>query len=97
LRNEPRVLLLDEPTQGVDVGAKASIYELVRDAAAHGAAVVMASSDTAELASACDRVVVMRDGAACIEVTGSDLTEERLVIEGLGLASTTTTEVSSND
>jgi ABC-type sugar transport system ATPase subunit len=97
LRNEPRVLLLDEPTQGVDVGAKASIYELVRDAAAHGAAVLMASSDTAELASVCDRVVVMRDGAACTEVKGPELTEERLVVEGLGLASGTTTEVSSHD
>jgi ABC-type sugar transport system ATPase subunit len=85
LRNEPRVLLLEEPTQGVDVGAKAAIYELVRDAASHGAAVVMASSDTAELATVCDRVVVMRDGAARIELQGRDLTEERLVIEGLGL------------
>jgi ABC-type sugar transport system ATPase subunit len=85
LRNEPRVLLLDEPTQGVDVGAKAAIYELVRDAAERGAAVVMASSDTAELASVCDRVVVMRDGAACAEVERSELTEERLVVEGLGL------------
>jgi ribose transport system ATP-binding protein len=85
LRNEPRALLLDEPTQGVDVGAKAAIYELVRDAAARGAAVLMASSDTAELAAVCDRVLVMRDGAACAELQGGDLTEERLVVEGLGL------------
>jgi ABC-type sugar transport system ATPase subunit len=85
LRNEPRVLLCDEPTQGVDVGAKAAIYELVRDAAARGAAVLMASSDTAELASVCDRVLVMRDGAVRAEVNGRDLTEERLVVEGLGL------------
>jgi ABC-type sugar transport system ATPase subunit len=93
LRNEPRVLLLDEPTQGVDVGAKAAIYELVRSAAERGTAVVMASSDTAELASVCDRVVVMRDGAACAELDGSELTEERLVVESLGLATATTPEV----
>ena len=62
LRNDPRVLLLDEPTQGVDVGAKAAIYALVHEAAARGAAVLMASSDTAELASVCDRVLVMCDG-----------------------------------
>jgi ABC-type sugar transport system ATPase subunit len=85
LRNDPRVLLLDEPTQGVDVGAKAAIYDLVHAAAARGAAVLMASSDTAELASVCDRVVVMRDGRAAADVCGADLSEERLVLEGLGL------------
>jgi ribose transport system ATP-binding protein len=86
LRNDPAVLLLDEPTQGVDVGAKAAIYNLVNDAAARGAAVLMASSDTAELASACDRVVVMRGGLVAAEVSGGDVTEERLVLESLGLA-----------
>jgi ribose transport system ATP-binding protein len=84
LRNEPRLLLLDEPTQGVDVGAKAAIYELVHAAAAGGAAVLMASSDTGELASVCDRVLVMSDGIAAAEITGPALTEERLVIEALG-------------
>jgi ribose transport system ATP-binding protein len=101
LRNEPRVLLLDEPTQGVDVGAKAAIYDLLRDAAEQGAAVLIASSDTAELAAVCDRVVVMRDGVACAEVDGPELTEERLVVEGLGLQAApqpaTTTEVPSHD
>ena len=101
LRNGPRVLLLDEPTQGVDVGAKASIYELVRDAAAAGTAVLMTSSDTAELASLCDRVVVMRHGTACAELQGRDLTEERLVVEGLGLraapALATTAEGNGHD
>ena len=59
---------------------------LVHDAAARGAAVLMASSDTAELASVCDRVLVMRDGAASAErPRAATLTEERLVIEGLGL------------
>jgi ABC-type sugar transport system ATPase subunit len=87
LRNDPAVLLLDEPTQGVDVGAKAAIYKLVHDAAARGAAVLIASSDTAELASVCDRAVVMRDGWAAAEVRGGDLTEERLVLASLGLAS----------
>ena len=88
LRNDPRVLLLDEPTQGVDVGAKAAIYALVREAAARDAAVLMASSDTAELASVCDRVLVMRDGTVSADVRGAHLTEERLVIEGLALATT---------
>ena len=101
LRNEPRLLLLDEPTQGVDVGAKAAIYELVNDAAAGGAAVLMASSDTGELASVCDRVLVMTDGIAAAEITGPDLTEERLVIEALGrrvpATAATTTETTTHE
>jgi ribose transport system ATP-binding protein len=91
LRNDPGVLLLDEPTQGVDVGAKAAIYSLIHDAAARGAAVLMTSSDTAELAAVCDRVVVMRNGLAATEVRGGDLTEERLVIESLDLDSASLT------
>ena len=89
LRNNPQVLLLDEPTQGVDVGAKQAIYELIHDAADRGAAVLMASSDTSELASVCDRVLVMRDGAVSAEVKGGELTEERLVLESLALSQTT--------
>ncbi len=62
LRTEPNVLVLDEPTAGVDVGAKAAIYELVRDAARRGTAVLVNSSDTKELAEICDRVLVLDRG-----------------------------------
>jgi ribose transport system ATP-binding protein len=86
LRNEPRVLLLDEPTQGVDVGAKASIYELVARAADSGAGVVISSSDTRELVVLCNRVLVMRDGSVVAELDHHELTEARLVRESLGLA-----------
>jgi ribose transport system ATP-binding protein len=85
LRNQPRVLLLDEPTQGVDVGAQASIYELVRSAADRGAAVLVTSSDTKELSMLCDRVLVLRDGRLVGEVPRRDLSEARLVLESLGL------------
>ena len=60
LRTDPRVLLLDEPTQGVDVGAKASIYQQIRAAATEGTAVLVASSDSEELVHVCDRVLVLR-------------------------------------
>jgi ribose transport system ATP-binding protein len=83
LRNDPAVLLLDEPTQGVDVGAKAAIYDLLEDAAQKGAAVLVSSSDTAELAALCDRVVVLRDGLAVAELHGDRLNDASLT--GLSL------------
>ena len=78
LRMSPRVLLLDEPTQGVDVHAKATIHGLTRDVADGGSAVVMASSDDVELCDTCDRVVVMRDGVVVATVHGEQLTPETL-------------------
>lgn len=87
LRTDPRVLLLDEPTQGVDVGAKAAIYARIADAAAQGMAVLVASSDAEELTHLCDRVLVMRAGSISTELAGSSLTEERLVAETLGSTS----------
>jgi ABC-type sugar transport system ATPase subunit len=90
LRIAPRVLLLDEPTQGVDVGAKASIYELLRQAAAEGAGVLVSSSDTKELTVLCDRVLVLREGRVAAELAGDEVSESRLVMESLGLSGTTT-------
>ena len=62
LRREPQLLLLDEPTQGVDIGARAEIYKFVREATAAGAGVVIVASDFEELVHATDRIVVLRDG-----------------------------------
>jgi ribose transport system ATP-binding protein len=87
LRTDPCVLLLDEPTQGVDVGAKASIYRQIRNAAEAGTAVLVASSDSEELVHVCDRVLVFRSGSVAVELTGDSLTEERLVAETLGATS----------
>ena len=75
----PNVLVLDEPTAGVDVGAKASIYELIRHAASQGTAVVISSSDTKELAEFCDRVVVLNGGRTVGELSGASLTEEAVL------------------
>ncbi|MDX6324127.1 MAG: ribose transport system permease protein rbsA [Nocardioidaceae bacterium] len=73
----PRVILAHEPTQGVDVGSRLEIYRILRDQAAHGAVVVV-SSDAAELEGLCDRVLVMSRGRVVKELTGDDVTEQRM-------------------
>ena len=78
LRAAPRLLLLDDPTQGVDVRAKAMIHSLIRQAATEGLAVVVASSDDRELCQVCDEVLVMIDGRVGEVLAGSALTLERL-------------------
>lgn len=68
LSRQPAVLLLDEPTQGVDIGARSEIYALVRAATLTGTSVLLVANDPEELAHACDRVVVLRDGRIAAEV-----------------------------
>jgi rhamnose transport system ATP-binding protein len=79
LATEPRVLLLDEPTKGVDVGAKFEIHEIVRRQAAAGAACLVASSDLPEALALCHRIVVMREGRVRGELAAEEATEERVM------------------
>jgi ribose transport system ATP-binding protein len=85
LRMKPQVILLDEPTQGVDVGAKATIHALARKAAAEGATVIVASSEDAEICDICDRALIMRDGQVVGEIEVESMTPE--VIAGMQLGS----------
>jgi ribose transport system ATP-binding protein len=75
---EPRLLLLDEPTRGVDVGAKGEIYARVRDLAAQGVGVLVASSETPELIGLCDRIVVLRGGRSVAEFSAGAAEHEIL-------------------
>jgi ribose transport system ATP-binding protein len=75
LSQQPSVFLLDEPTQGVDVGAKADLHRELVAAAQQGAAVLVSSSDLEELADLCDRVLVIVDGQISSELSGDELTE----------------------
>jgi ribose transport system ATP-binding protein len=77
-RCSPRVLVLDEPTQGVDVGSKADIHRLVDLATAQGTATVVCSSDNAELARLCSRVVVLQRGVVIAELRGAEINDERI-------------------
>jgi ribose transport system ATP-binding protein len=87
LRCAPAVLLLDEPTQGVDIGAKAGLYPEILRAAGEGAAVVVASSDLDDLSVLCDRVLVLRRGRVVAELTGAAVTTEAISRECLGTGS----------
>jgi ABC-type sugar transport system ATPase subunit len=86
LHRDGRVLVFDEPTQGVDVGAKAEIFSLVRKLAAAGRGIVVISSDFAELVSVCTRVVALREGRVSGEVEAPHVTEEVLVRFAYGAA-----------
>jgi ribose transport system ATP-binding protein len=79
LRRRPRLLLLDEPTQGVDVGARSDLWDLIHAVAGEGSGVLVASSDVEELALACHRVVVMRRGRSVDQIAGDALTADALV------------------
>ncbi len=79
MHQNPRVILLHEPTQGVDAGAKKEILSLVRQAADNGAAVIVFSSDSEEVAQLCHRVLVMRYGSVSAELSPGEVAEDRIV------------------
>jgi ribose transport system ATP-binding protein len=78
LRLTPRIIVLDEPTQGVDVGAKAAIHAIVKEAASEGAAVLVVSSESEELLAVCDRVLVLVEGRVIGDLAADDLTVNEL-------------------
>ena len=77
--SQPTILVADEPTQGVDVGARAEIYRILREVSAGGVPVVIASSDALELEGLCDRVIVMSRGQTVATLEGDEVNEERIV------------------
>jgi ribose transport system ATP-binding protein len=78
LASNPRVLILHEPTQGVDVGAKREIHQLIRNVAEDGAGVLMCSSDAEEVAESCDRVLILRFGKIVAVLDRTELSRDRL-------------------
>jgi len=85
LLRDCRVLLLDEPTRGVDVGARSELYQLVRSLADSGVAVVVVSSEVEEVLGLADRVLVVREGAVVHDAPATELDESKvldLVMEG---------------
>jgi len=79
LLNRPKVLILDEPSRGVDVGARAEVHRVIRDLADQGTAVLVVSSDNEELVALCDRVLVMAEGEVTGELVGRAITEDQII------------------
>lgn len=83
LQTGPRLLMLDEPTQGVDVGARQKLFQAIDEAAAKGTAVLVASTDAEQLAQICHRVIVFSKGRIASELTGAEITKDRISEETL--------------
>jgi ribose transport system ATP-binding protein len=82
---EPRIILLNDPTRGIDVGTKAEIYQLLRKLAGSGAAIIFYSTDYDELIGCCDRVAVLYDGAVKRMLVGEEITERALISSALNI------------
>ncbi len=88
LATQPRVIILDEPTKGIDIGSKAAVHEFMAELAAQGLAVIMVSSEIQEILGMSDRVIVMREGLIAAELDRAALSPETLVRHAVGLKET---------
>jgi rhamnose transport system ATP-binding protein len=86
LETKPAVLIFDEPTRGIDVGAKADVHELIGELARAGVAVILISSDLPEVLAMSDRVLVMREGRQMGIFAGGDLAQEKIMMAAVGVS-----------
>lgn len=85
LATKPRIIILDEPTKGIDIGSKAAVHDFMSELAAEGLAVIMVSSEIPEILGMADRVIVMREGRIVAEFKGGSMTPENLVRAAAGI------------
>ncbi len=85
LATQPRVIILDEPTKGIDIGSKAAVHDFMSELAGQGLAVIMVSSEIPEVLGMSDRVIVMREGRIVAEFAGAQMTPENLVRAAAGI------------
>jgi ribose transport system ATP-binding protein len=85
LMTEPRIILLNDPTRGIDVGTKHELYRLMRELADQGAAILFYSTDYDELIGCCDRVAIMYEGRIVRELEGADLNETNIIASALNI------------
>ncbi|MEO0746264.1 MAG: D-xylose ABC transporter ATP-binding protein, partial [Pseudomonadota bacterium] len=85
LATRPQVIILDEPTKGIDIGSKAAVHAFMAELAAQGLAVIMVSSEIPEVLGMSDRAIVMREGRMVTELQADALTPEALVRHAAGI------------
>jgi D-xylose transport system ATP-binding protein len=88
LMTEPAVVMLDEPTRGIDVGAKLEVYQLINQLTADGKAVILVSSELPELMGMSDRIIMLHEGRVGGEFTKTEYSQERLLAAAMGHLST---------
>lgn len=81
----PQIMLLDEPTQGIDVGAKAEIYQVIDHLSREGIGILLVSSDLVEIINLCNRIIVMREGCVSGEVKENEMTEDHVMLYAMGV------------
>ena len=86
LADEPRILIVDEPTRGIDIGTKAEVHRMIDGLAAEGVAILLISSELPEMLGLADRVLVMREGRLVAEFSRADASEETIVAAATGQA-----------
>ncbi len=84
LATKPRVLILDEPTRGVDIGAKVEVHRIMSDLAASGLGIILISSELPEILAMSDRILVLHEGRVTAEISRADATEERVMFAATG-------------
>ncbi len=89
LATNPRILILDEPTRGVDIGAKVEVHRIISDLAASGLGIILISSDLPEVLAMSDRIIVLHEGRVTAEIPGAEATEERVMYAATGQVAAT--------
>jgi rhamnose transport system ATP-binding protein len=87
LNTHPQLLILDEPTRGIDVGAKAEVHHIINDLAAQGLGIILISSDMPEIMAMSDRILVMREGRQMGIFSRSEATQEKVLTAAMGQSS----------
>jgi len=87
MMTDPSIIIIDEPTRGIDIGTKEQIYKFIAALAAQGRSIIVVSSEMQELIGICDRIMVMRSGRIVGAVTSEDMNESEIVVLATGVKS----------